>query len=82
MSKLGELMRCLRELFANNIKLIRTKLGLSQEELAAKCNLHRTYISSVERAKRNVSIDNIEKIALALNVSPSQLLEGDGSDCE
>lgn len=75
-------MRCLRELFANNIKLIRTKLGLSQEELAAKCNLHRTYISSVERAKRNVSIDNIEKIALALNVSPSQLLEGDGSDCE
>lgn len=72
----------LREIFATNIKLVRSKLGLSQEELAAKCNLHRTYISSVERSKRNVSIDNIEKIALALNVPPSQLLESRNCDRE
>lgn len=80
--KLGKLMCRLREIFATNIKLIRSRLGLSQEGLAAKCNLHRTYISSVERAKRNVSIDNIERIALALNVPPSQLLECDHYDRE
>jgi transcriptional regulator with XRE-family HTH domain len=50
------------------IKKLRHKIGRSQEELAFRCDLHRTYISSVELGKRNVSIRNIEKIALALEV--------------
>lgn len=50
------------------IKQLRNKIGISQEELAFRCDLHRTYISSVELGKRNISIRNIEKIALALEV--------------
>ena len=51
--------------------------GLSQEDLAELANLHRTYVGSVERAERNVSIDNIERLATALGVSPALLLKGD-----
>lgn len=65
----------LREIFAYNIRNIRLKKGISQEELAFSCELHRTYISDIERAKRNVSIDNIEKIADALEVAPYKLLK-------
>jgi len=57
------------------IKQLRNKIGISQEELASMCNLHRTYISSVELGKRNVSIKNIEKIALSLNVEIFELLK-------
>lgn len=48
--------------------------GLSQEMLAELCGLHRTYIGSVERCERNVSIDNVERIAVALQVDVSDLL--------
>ena len=48
---------------------------MSQEELAFRCNLHRTYISDIERGNRNISIDNIAKIASALNISPADLLK-------
>lgn len=65
----------LRLNFARNIKSSRLKRDISQEKLADLCNLHRTYIGSVERGERNISIDNIEKIAKALEVSPSVLLE-------
>ena len=51
----------------------RNKLGISQEELAFRCKLHRTYIGSVERGERNVSIVNIVKIAEILRVSLSIL---------
>ena len=57
------------------IKQLRNKMGISQEELAFRCDLHRTYISSVELGKRNVSIRNIEKIALALNVAIIELFK-------
>ncbi|MGX7244740.1 helix-turn-helix domain-containing protein [Enterococcus quebecensis] len=67
-------MTSLRVTFANNVKAIRQDKNLSQEGLAFACNLHRTYISDIERGKRNVSIDNIEKIALALEVNPYELL--------
>jgi transcriptional regulator with XRE-family HTH domain len=67
-------MSSLRVTFANNVKTIRQEKKLSQEGLAFACNLHRTYISDIERGKRNVSIDNIEKIALALEVQPYELL--------
>lgn len=56
------------------IKELRLKKEYSQEELAAKANLHRTYISDVERGERNVSVENIKKIADALNVEPKELL--------
>jgi transcriptional regulator with XRE-family HTH domain len=57
------------------MRAARLELGLSQEALAERCDLHRTYISEVERSLRNVSIDNIERIANALKQPPSVLLE-------
>ncbi len=65
----------LREVLAKNIKELRLSKHLSQEELAEICGLHRTYISDIERGNRNVSIDNIEKIARSLDVDPALLLE-------
>lgn len=56
------------------IKKIRKEKGLSQEQLATKSKLHRTYISDIERGDRNVSIRNIEKIAKALGITISDLL--------
>jgi transcriptional regulator with XRE-family HTH domain len=56
------------------MRLLRAKLGLSQEALAHECGLNRTYLSSVERAERNVSIDNIAKIASGLCTEPWRLL--------
>jgi transcriptional regulator with XRE-family HTH domain len=54
------------EKFGNKIKEIRQELGISQEELSFRAELHRTYISSIELGKRNVSLVNIEKLAKAL----------------
>lgn len=65
----------LRQVLAKNIRLLRHELGMSQEELAFRAKVHRTYMSSIERAHRNVAIDNIEKIARALEVEPYQLLK-------
>jgi transcriptional regulator with XRE-family HTH domain len=56
------------------MKRARLSQGLSQEKLAALAGLHPNYIGSVERAERNISIDNIEKIAKALALSPAVLL--------
>jgi len=64
-----------RQRLAFHMKSCRKVTGISQEELAALAGLHRTYIGAIERCERNVSIDNIEKIALALNVDISELLE-------
>lgn len=66
----------LRETLAENVRFIRNNLGLSQERLAYESGLHRTYIGSIERGERNVSVDNIEKIARALKVQASDLLKG------
>jgi transcriptional regulator with XRE-family HTH domain len=63
-----------RKIFAQNVRLRRSKLGLSQEALAARAGLHRTYIGSIERAERNVSIDNMEKIATALGTTMAILV--------
>ena len=65
----------LRNILAINIREYRTLSQISQEELADLCGLHRTYISDIERGNRNVSIDNIERIAKGLGVKASALLE-------
>jgi transcriptional regulator with XRE-family HTH domain len=64
----------LRRVLAQNIRKIRTQKGLSQEKLADKAGLHRTFIGSVERSERNISLDNIWKLAIALDVEPHVLL--------
>ena len=61
-----------------NLKKIRVGRGLSQEALAFECGLHRTYISGVERGVRNPTVLVLEKIATALKVPSSRLLEEDG----
>lgn len=60
--------------FGLELKALRMEKGLSQEELALLCNLHRTYIGGVERGKRNISLLNILKISKALSVKPGELL--------
>ena len=59
----------IKQAVGKRIKELRNKLGVSQEELASIVELDRTYITSVECGKRNISIVNIEKLATALNVS-------------
>lgn len=59
---------------AKNMRVLRTEMGLSQEALADLVELHRTYVGSVERQERNVSLDNVEKLAVALGVDISELL--------
>ena len=56
------------KVFAYNVRKYRTEKGLSQEALAEKANLHRTYICAVEREKRSIALDNVQKIADALEI--------------
>ena len=58
------------------MKSVRLSLNLSQEELAELSGLHRTYISSMERGERNISILNIIKICKSINFPPEKILEG------
>jgi len=66
--------RILRE-FGNRVKKLREAKGWSQEKLAKKAGLHRTYIGSIERSERNVSLINLEKIAKALNIKITELID-------
>lgn len=61
--------------FGDKVRELRIKKGLSQEQLAELSGLHRTYISSVELGKRNVSLINIFALAKALGVTPDKLLK-------
>ena len=66
----------IKKRFGDRLRQLRKQKNISQEELAFKAGLHRTYISDIERGSRNVSLENISKIAEALGIKPSQLLEG------
>ena len=68
------------KVFGTNVRKYRMQLGLSQEKLAEKCNLHRTYISDIECFRRSISLDNIQKIADALGVETFQLFIDEGVD--
>ena len=60
--------------FGNRVRKERTKLGWSQEELAEKAGVHRTYIGMIERAEKNITLENIEKIAKALGMLIERLI--------
>ena len=65
--------------FGRRVRALRKRAGLSQEQLALKCGLDRTYVGGVERGERNISIVNIEKIARALDLSLKDLFDGEAS---
>lgn len=65
----------LNQTVAKRIRELRAEAGLSQEQLAGECEVHRTYIGSVERGERNITLLTLERIAKALGVDPLQLLE-------
>ncbi len=65
----------LRHIVGQNVKRLREAKGLSQEDFSFEAKLHRTYISGVERGVRNPTVEVLERIAKALGVSPSALLE-------
>jgi transcriptional regulator with XRE-family HTH domain len=66
-------MRDIRKRFGARIRQLRNDRGWSQEELADRAGLHRTYIGSVERGEQNLSLVNIERLAATLGVSLSEL---------
>lgn len=63
-----------RSRLARNLRAIRAGQGISQEELGDLAQLHRTYVGSIERQERNVSLDNVERLAAALKVDIIDLL--------
>ena len=64
------------EVFAANLRRTRERMGISQEELASRCGLHRTEISFLERAQREPRLSTIVKLSKALDVSAGDLLKG------
>lgn len=69
-------MEDIRRRFGRAIRKSRKKLGVSQEEFADMCGLHRTYMGGIERGERNVSLINIQRIARALKIPLSELFRG------
>jgi transcriptional regulator with XRE-family HTH domain len=67
-------MPTLRVRLGRAVRRLRKDAGYSQESFADECGLHRTYMGAVERGETNISLDNIERIARALHVTPAQLL--------
>jgi len=64
-----------RQTFSKNVRKARVGRGLSQEDLAELADLHRNYVGGVERGERNISVDNMERIARALHTTIGTLLE-------
>lgn len=65
------------KVFADNLKKYRILLGLSQEAFAEKCGMHRTYISAIECYRRSISLENIQRIADALEIETYKLFMED-----
>lgn len=65
------------KVFGSNLKKYRTALGISQEAFADKCGMHRTYISAIECYRRSISLENIQRIADALELEAYKLLVED-----
>jgi transcriptional regulator with XRE-family HTH domain len=65
----------IQEAFGQAIRKLRMEQGISQEKFADLCNLHRTYISDIERGVRNISLENIGKMAIALNIKISDIFK-------
>lgn len=63
----------IKKQFGLRVKMLRQMRGLSQEDLAGLCDLHPTYISGIERGKRNVSLENIKAIAMGLGIPIADL---------
>jgi len=63
------------KVFADNVRRERVRQGISQELLAERAGVHRTYVGMLERGEKNVTIYNIERIAYALGVTPASLLD-------
>lgn len=74
MTKQQKSSKSARQRLAANIRYLRSEQKLSQEGLADLVGLHRTYVGSVERAERNVSLDNIERLAITLGIDIAKLL--------
>lgn len=69
------------KVFGTNVRKYRKEKNISQEKFAELCDLHRTYISDIECFRRSISLDNIQKIADALNIETYKLfLESEGGD--
>jgi transcriptional regulator with XRE-family HTH domain len=64
----------IQERFGRNLRKLREKKGISQEKLAELADLHRTYVSGVERGERNISLVNIERLAKALSVPLANMM--------
>lgn len=73
MPSAGDEQRAQREAFGNRVRALRNERDLSQEDLAHLAGLDRSYMGGVERGQRNVSLDNIHRIADALGLSPREL---------
>ena len=71
----SKMQRSILEIFGNNVRKKRLSLKMSQQELGNVADLHRTYIGMIERAEKNITILNAEKIAEALNIKITQLFE-------
>lgn len=65
------------KVFADNLKKYRKEAGMSQEEFADKCGMHRTYISAIECYRRSISLENVQKIADALGIETYKLFVED-----
>lgn len=66
------------KVFGTNLRRYRNELGVSQERFAEMCGLHRTYISDIERFRRSIALDNVQKIADALGVETYKLFIEEG----
>lgn len=65
--------------FGERVKSLRRSRGMSQEQLAELAGVHRTYIGMIERAEKNITLVNIQKIARAFGISVADIFRGDGN---